>query len=153
MNETFMNKEIIEAGTSPTAPSTATATAATVKASVTPVKTKVMVLAVHQDADGKLLLTPIDVEHVSDDQRDLSPAEMTTGANALVAYRKNEDAMKLAFEALYTLFSQRLYREKFRTFENFCFALFGTHRIDDTIAARAKARINRYKAALQEDAQ
>ncbi len=31
-----------------------------------------MVLAVHYDAAGKLVITPIDVEHEDDDQSDLS---------------------------------------------------------------------------------
>ena len=97
MSETFMNKEIIEAGTSPTAPSTATATAATL---TKPASTKVMVLAVHHDTAGKLVITPIDVEHEQDDQRDLSSSESETGANMLVAYREGEDAMKRALAAL-----------------------------------------------------
>jgi hypothetical protein len=110
-----------------------------------------MVLAIHQDTSSKLLFTPIDLEHEDDDQRDLSPTELETGANMLVAYREHEGAMKTALQALYTLFNQRLYREKFRNFENFCFALFGTHRIDDVIAAKAKARVNQLKAALEDD--
>ena len=98
-----------------------------------------------------MVLTPIDVEHEDDDQRDLSPSEFATGEKMLTAYRENEAAMTKGLAALHTLFQQRLYRERFKNFENFCFALLGTHRIDDTIAAKAKAHVNKFKAALQED--
>lgn len=134
-----------------TAPFTATASTAATRNK--PAETKVMVLAVHQDTTGKLVLTPIDVEHEQDDQSELSSSETETGANMLVAYRENEAAMNKALEAIYTLFDQRLYRERFRTFENFCFALLGTHRIEDATAAKAKARVERLKIALKEDAQ
>ena len=35
----------------------------------------------------------LDVEHEQDDQTELSPAEMETGANMLLAYRENANAM------------------------------------------------------------
>lgn len=143
--------ETIEAGIPTTAP--ATAPAPTAATPTKPSRTKVMVLAVHQDSAGKLVITPIDVEHEKDDQSELSESETTTGAEMLVAYRKDEEDMKRALSALYALFDQRLYRERFKNFENFCFALLGTHRIDDAIAAKAKARVNRLKAAIREDAQ
>jgi hypothetical protein len=130
-----------------------TATTSTAAARTKPTETKVMVLAVHPDAEGKLVITPIDIEHEQDDQSELSSGETETGANMLVAYRANGAAMNKALEAPHILFDQRLYRERFRTFENFCFALLGTHRIQDATAAKAKARVERLKTALQEDEQ
>jgi hypothetical protein len=134
-----MSKPINEAGTSQTAPG----------ATDIAERSKIMVLAVHYDTAGKLVITPIDVEHEQDDQRDLTPSEVETGANMLVTCRENEEVMKNTLAALYTLFYQRLYREKFRSFENFCFAVFGTHRIEDTIATKAKARVNELQTALE----
>ena len=58
--------------------------------------------------------------------------------------------MKKALASLFQMFDQRLYREKFRNFENFCFAIFGTHRIEEAVAAKARSRVKTLKAALEE---
>jgi len=111
---------------------------------------KMMVLAVHVDAAGEIVITPIDVEHEDDDQRDLSATELADKKNLDETYTASEGAMKMALKALYRMFDQRLYREKFRNFENICFALYGTHRIDEMTATKTKARIKKLRAELEE---
>ena len=111
----------------------------------------VMVLAVHMNAGGKIAITPIDVEHERDDQRELSEMEMLERTDLRDMYNKNAGAMKEALTALYDLFNQRLYRTQFRTFENFCFALFGMHRIPKETERKARARVEKLKASLEED--
>lgn len=143
----IMTKQIIEAGTSQTTP--AAAPAAELSDKATPTTSKIMVLAVHQDETGKIVLTPIDIGHETNDQSDLSLEETSHGSNLLNEYRKNEEQMKEGLVALFHIFNRRLHREKFRTFENFCFAIFGTHRISDAVALKAKARVKQLQAELE----
>lgn len=109
-----------------------------------------MLLAVHQDAAGEIIITPIDVEHETDDQHDLSDTEIVKRKELRETQIANDGAMKKALGALYEMFDQRLYREQFRTFENFCFALFGMHRIAEPTVTKAKARVKKLKAELEE---
>lgn len=142
-----MTGTMIEAGIPTTAPSAVADNAAKTQKKVS---TKVMVLAVHHDPAGETVITPIDIEHETDDQRELSELEYTTGANALASLWEHEADMKKALASLFQIFDQRLYREKFRNFENFCFAIFGTHRIEDAVAAKAKSHVNKLKAVLEQ---
>ena len=102
---------------------------------------KVMVLGIHRDEKGKILITPLDATHDGDDRRDLSETEVARKKQLRGTYEKNEEAMKRGLEALYEIFEGRLCRDGFRNFENFCFAIFGTHRIPTEAEKRAKARI------------
>src|ERR1039458_3208094 len=121
-----MTEEIIVAGNTLTAPTNDNEPDTSKEMNVTdgPIKPKIMVLAVHLDAAGEIVITPIDVEHDDDDQRDLSVLEKATKKNLHDDYAANDGPMKKALGALYRMFDQRLYRESFRTFENFCFALY-----------------------------
>jgi hypothetical protein len=135
-----MTKEIITAGISETAPVSAPATAE---------KSTVMVLAVHRDAAGEIVLTPIDVAHDTDDLRGMSSEEMARRKDLDKTYVEHEGAMKKALGALFEIFDGRLYRTQFRTFENFCFAFYGTHRITEVTALKAKAKAKKLQAELE----
>ncbi len=115
-----------------------------------PASSKVMLLAVHHDADGKIVITPIDVEHEVDDQSDLTASEHAKQKGAVAAYRAGESAVQNGLDALFTIFDQRLYREQFRNFENFCFSIFGTHRIAEAVVTKAKAKVKKLHAELEE---
>lgn len=114
----------------------------------TTVKSKVMVLAVHRNENGEILITPMDVEHEQDDQSSLSSDEILTLKNQGKIYSNNEEAMKKGLEALYEVFEKRLYRESFRNFENFCFAIFDTHRISPEVVRKAKERVEMLREVL-----
>ena len=62
--------------------------------------------------------------------------------------RAAQGDMLKALGALYEIFSHRLYRNQFRTFENFCFAMYGTHRINDELMKKVKARTNALKSEI-----
>jgi hypothetical protein len=147
-----MATEINTAGSpTTTAPLTAAVNAETIvkHGDETP---KVMVLAVHKDAAGELQITPIDVEHEDDDQSDLTELETAKRKEFRDVCIANDGAMKKALGAMHGIFSQRLYRAQFRSFENYCFALFGMHRIPAETVTKAKARVKKLKATMQEDA-
>ncbi len=143
-----MTTEINLAGITATAPTTATEIAET-NVNAGPAKPKVMVLAVFKDEAGALVITPIDVEHETDDQRDLTDLEATMRKELRETCIANDAPMKKALAALYGIFTQRLYRAQFRSFENYCFALFGMHRIPAEIVTKAKARVKKLKAELE----
>ena len=115
------------------------------------VDSKIMVLAVHRNTAGKIILTPIDVEHEDDDQTELSASEQAVRVKMLAEYRANDVAMEKALEALFTMFDKRTYRSMFRSFENFCFALLGAYRIPEATVRKVKARIKKLKTALEEE--
>jgi len=145
-----MTEETNVAGMPEAAPRTAAENAKKIESAKDgPMKSKVMVLAVFQDASGEIKICPIDVEHEDDDQRDLTVLEMVTKKNLSDAYAANECAMKKALGSLFTIFDQRLYRENFRTFENFCFAIFDTHRISEIKTTKARARVKKLEAELE----
>lgn len=112
------------------------------------VKSKVMVLGVHRNENGEILITPMDVEHDFDDQSSLSHDEILTFKNVGKSYSSNEEAMKKGLESLYEVFEKCLYRESFRNFENFCFAIFDTHRISPEVVRKAKERVEVLKEEL-----
>jgi len=142
-----MTTKINTAGIAETAPLTAAVNAETiVKAG--PDQPKVMVLAVHTDAAGEIIITPIDVGHETDDQRDLTELETAQRKELRDVCIANDGALKKALSALYGIFAQRLYRAQFRSFEKYCFALFGMNRIPADVVTKAKARVNKLKEAI-----
>ena len=111
---------------------------------------KLMVLAVGF-VDGEVVITPLDVEHEQDDQTPLSTAEQSERTKAKVEFAAYQPDMRKALEALYKMFSGRLYRESFRSFENFCFALHGMKRLGDEAVSKAiEKTLKRMEAANQE---
>ena len=147
-----MTQEMMEAGIPTTAPLTGPEDAdCELTLTEKPVSSKIMVLAVHRNTAGKIIVTPIDVEHEDDDQSELSVSEQAVRVKMLAEYRANDVAMEKALEALFTMFDKRTYRSAFRTFENFCFALLGAYRIPEVTVRKAKARIKKLKTALEEE--
>ena len=65
-----------------------------------PVMPKIMVLAVHVDAAGEIVITPLDVAHDDDDQRDLCATELEVKKNLDETYTASEGAMKMALSAI-----------------------------------------------------
>jgi hypothetical protein len=115
---------------------------------------KIMVLAV-QELNGKLVITPIDVEHEEDNQTALSDEQERTRKAAHDALLVEQPAMEQALGHLYELFTDQLYRGSFRTFENFCFALYGMNRIPDDKQTKVRNEVQRLMGAnnqLQEAA-
>ena len=111
---------------------------------------KIMTLAVYRDQDGKLIVTPIDVNHDCDDLRELTEPEWKAKRILDGEFVANQPAMNNALAALYELYNHRLYRSQFRTFENFCFAMYGTNRINDVLMNRIRQRVKALKADLKE---
>ena len=87
---------------------------------------KLMVVAICRGRDGQLVITPIDVEHDTDDLTPMTDDQMAARKLSDQTYRSVQGDMMKALGALYEIFSRRLYRNQFRTFENFCFAMYGT---------------------------
>jgi hypothetical protein len=114
---------------------------------------KIMTLAVHRDQDGKLIITPIDVDHDCDDLTELTEPEWKAKRILDGEFVAKQPAMNDALAALYELYNHRLYRSQFRTFENFCFAMYGTNRINDVLMKRIRQRVKALKADLKEEAQ
>jgi len=147
----IMTTETNTAGTTETAPLTAAVNAKTIVKSGQS-GTKVMVLAVHKDAAGELIITPIDVEHEDDDQSDLNELETAKRKELLNVCIGNDGAMKKGLGALHGIFAQRLYRAQFRSFEKYCFALYGMNRIPAETVTKAKARVKKLKTTIEEEA-
>ena len=112
-------------------------------------KAKILLLAVHKDAAGEIMITPIDVEHDIDDQSAMTAMQMLKRKEANDVYIANQGMMKKALGSLYQIFDQRLYRTQFRNFENFCFSLFGTYRIADETVTKGMAKMMKLKAQLE----
>ena len=108
---------------------------------------KLMVLAVCRGRNGQMVITPIDVEHDTDDLTPMANDEMAARKKSDQVFSSAQQDMMKALGALYEIFSRRLYRNQFRTFENFCFAMYDTHRINDALMKKVHARV----AALKTD--
>jgi len=65
-------------------------------------------------------------------------------------FRSTQGDLMKALGALYEIFSHRLYRSHFRTFENFCFAMYGTHRINDALMKKVNERARALKVDVKE---
>lgn len=137
-----MNQEIIEAG-NPTAPASAPAEAQA---------SKIMVLAIHRGHDDQILITPIDVEHTTDDLTDMSQSDLKARKILDGVFTSKQGEMVEALTALYEIYDHRLYRNQFRTFENFCFAIYGTNRINDVLMKRVRQRAKALEANVREEA-
>jgi len=109
---------------------------------------KVMVLGIHRNHDGEILITPMDAAHDDDNRSDLSGAELAKKKQSRGTYEMNEEVMKEGLRALYEIFEQRLYRNDFRNFENFCFAIFGTNRIPTEAEKRARGKVKKMQEEL-----
>lgn len=140
-HENFMNTSNTESGMTETAPSTP----AEVQDS------KVMVLAVHRGSDNQIIITPIDVEYESDDLTPMTDSELKARKILDGIFVGKQQEMTEALAALYEMYDHRLYRNQFRTFENFCFAMYGTHRINDVLLKKAMKKKAEIKAELKED--
>jgi len=97
-----------------------------------------------------MVITPIDVAHDADDLTPMTAEQMAARKLADQAFRLAQGDMMKALGALYEIFSHRLYRNQFRTFENFCFALYGTHRINDVLMKKINARAKALKSDVNE---
>jgi hypothetical protein len=111
---------------------------------------KLMVVAICRSRDGRMVITPIDVEHDTDDLTPMSDAQMEVRKSLDQAFQSAQADMMKALGALHEIFSRRLYRNQFRTFENFCFAMYGTHRINDVLMKKVNARVNALKTEVNE---
>jgi hypothetical protein len=89
-----------------------------------PASDKVLVLAVGV-VDGNLVITPIDLEFEADDQSPLSKAEQSLFKKTQTTFEQHRHEFQEALKALHILFAGRLCREKFASFDKFCFALQG----------------------------
>ena len=109
---------------------------------------KLMVFAICRGQDGQLVMTPIDVEHDADDLTPMTGEQLAARKFSDQTIRAAQGDMLKALGALYEIFSHRLYRNQFRTFENFCFVMYGTHRINDELMKKVKARTNALKSEI-----
>jgi hypothetical protein len=112
---------------------------------------KIMVLAIHRGEENQIFITPIDVEHDTDDLSDLSEVEKKAKNSMNRVYEAKRAAMTEALSALYGIYEHRLYRNQFRSFENFCFAMYGTYRINDVMLRKAKQKATALEADLKEN--
>lgn len=111
---------------------------------------KLMVVAICRGRDGQVVITPIDVEHDADDLTPMTDSQMAARKLSDQTFRSAQGDMMNALGALYEIFSCRLYRNQFRTFENFCFAMYGTHRINDALMKKVNARAKALKTDVSE---
>jgi hypothetical protein len=135
-----MNKPT-ESGTTLTAPN----------APVEAQDTKVMVLAIHRGPDDQIVITPIDVEHEDDDLTEMAEAELKARKILDGIFVAKQQEMTEALAALYEIYDHRLYRNQFATFENFCFAMYGTNRINDVLLKKARKKKAELAAELKEE--
>ena len=110
---------------------------------------KLLVVAICRGRDGQMLITPIDVEHATDDLTPMTDEQLAARKVSDQAIRSAQGDMMKALGELYEIFSRRLYRNQFRTFENFCFAMYGTHRINDALMKQVNARAKALKADVE----
>jgi hypothetical protein len=91
---------------------------------VAPANDKVLLLAVGL-VDGKLVITPRDLEFETDDQNPLSKTEQNLLKKSQATFDQHRHGFEQALQALLIIFAGRLHREKFSGFEQYCFALHG----------------------------
>jgi hypothetical protein len=107
---------------------------------------KVLVLAVGV-VDGKPVITPFDLEFATDDQTPLSKAEFTLFKKSQAQFEQHRHGLEQALQALHPIFAERLHREKFATFEKYCFALLGMALPEDQMN-KLKAKANKITSLL-----
>lgn len=111
----------------------------------------IMVLALHRGEDGQIIITPVDVAHDDDDLSLMSDDELKARRILDQTFLANKKAMTEALAVLYEIYDHRLYRNQFRSFENFCFAIYGTHRVNDVLMKKVRKRISELEADIKED--
>lgn len=107
---------------------------------------KVMLLAVGL-VNGKFAITPLDLEFETDDQSPLSKAEHTLFKRSQARFEQHRHGLEQGLQALHPIFAGRLYREKFATFEKYCFALLGMTLPQDRLN-KLKAKANKAASTL-----
>jgi hypothetical protein len=111
---------------------------------------KIMVLAVQKE-NGRLVITPIDIEHEPENQTALTADEEKARKVAQDAFLNQQPAMEQGLGSLYDVFANELHRGHFRTFENFCFALYGMNRIPEEKKNRIRGKVCKLAAKNQEE--
>ena len=104
---------------------------------------KVLVLAV-TTRNGKVVITPLDLESEGDDQTPLSAEELRLFKENHAAFTQYQEAVEKGLKALHTIFAGRLPREKFASFENYCFALHDMSISEDKLD-KLKVKANRLR--------
>ena len=137
-----MNNTNSESGTTLTAPVSAPVNAQT---------PKIMVLAIHRNQDGVTVITPIDVQHDADDLTELTERESKAKRILDGEFVAKQQPMTEALAALYEIFAHRLYRGSHRNFENFCFSMYGTHRINDVLMKKISKKVEALKTDIEEE--
>ena len=104
---------------------------------------RVLVLAVSNRND-KVVITPFDLESEGDDQTPLSEAEQQLFEKSHAEFTEHKESCEKGLNALLTMFSRRLPREKFASFQNYCFALHDMG-ISEEKLAQLKLKANRLR--------
>jgi hypothetical protein len=112
----------------------------------TPTNAKVLVLAVSL-VDGKYTITPFDFEFEKDEQTPLSKAELTLFKRNQAKFEQHRHGLEQALQALHPIFAGRLHREKFASFEKYCFSLLGLALPEDQMN-KLKAKANKAASTL-----
>ena len=111
---------------------------------------KIMVLAICRGQDGQIVITPIDEEHDTADLTPMTEDQLAERKLLDQTFCSAQGGMMKALGALYDIFSRRLYRNQFRIFENFCFAMYSTHRINDVLMKKARERVKKLQLDVAE---
>jgi hypothetical protein len=104
---------------------------------------KVLLLAV-STRNGKLVISPLDLESEGDNQTPLSESEQQLFKENHAAFTKYQEGFEKGLNALHTIFAGRLPREKFASFENYCFALHDMSISEDKLT-QLKVKANRLR--------
>ncbi len=104
---------------------------------------KVLLLTV-SNRNGNVVITPFDLENEVDDQTPLSEAERQLFAKSHAEFTQHQGAVENGLKALHTMFAGQLPREKFASFENYCFALHDMG-ISEEKLAQLKVKANRLR--------
>jgi hypothetical protein len=104
---------------------------------------KVLLLAV-TTRNGITVITPLDLESEGDDQTPLSQDEQRLFRENHAAFTQYQEGCEKGLKALHTIFAGRLPREKFASFENYCFALHNMG-ISEEKLTQLKVKANRLR--------
>ena len=102
---------------------------------------KVLLLAV-TTRNGKIVITPLDLEFEGDDQTPLTGEEQRLFKKCHAEFTEHQQGVEEGLKALHTMFAGQLPREKFSSFENYCFALHDMG-ISEEKLAQLKVKANR----------
>ena len=106
-------------------------------------KEKVLLLAVSTQ-NGKVVIAPLDLESEGDDQTPLSAEELRLFKDNHAAFTQYQEDVEKGLKALHSIFAGRLPREKFASFENYCFALHNLSLPEDKLT-ELKLKANRIR--------